>query len=60
MSSVGEMLDRGIKVSLGTDISGGFGLGILSAMWVLSYWNCRICWLDYSVEMPPFAPKSEL
>lgn len=32
MSSIGEMLDRGIKVSLGTDISGGFGLGILSAM----------------------------
>lgn len=31
-SRMGEMLNRGIKVSLGTDISGGFGLGMLSAI----------------------------
>lgn len=31
-SRVGDMLDKGIKVSLGTDVSGGFGLGVLSAL----------------------------
>lgn len=31
-SPVGELLDRGIKVGLGTDVSGGFGAGILSAV----------------------------
>lgn len=31
-SRVTTMLDRGIKVSLGTDVSGGFSLGILSAI----------------------------
>lgn len=34
MADVGAMLDRKIKVSLGTDNSGGFGMGILSAMYV--------------------------
>lgn len=29
---LGEMLNRGIKVSLGTDVSGGFGLGMLTAV----------------------------
>lgn len=29
------MLDRGIKVSLGTDVSGGFGLGILTTLLVI-------------------------
>ncbi|KAI5477118.1 guanine deaminase [Pseudohyphozyma bogoriensis] len=29
-SRVAELLDRGIKVSLGTDVAGGFGLGILT------------------------------
>ena len=33
-SKVAEMLDRGIKVSLGTDVSGGFGLGILTTLCV--------------------------
>ena len=31
-SRVGEMLNMGIKVGLGTDVSGGFGLGMLSAI----------------------------
>ena len=31
-SRVTTMLDRGIKVSLGTDVAGGFSLGILSAI----------------------------
>ncbi|KAM0754831.1 Metallo-dependent hydrolase [Meredithblackwellia eburnea MCA 4105] len=31
-SKVADMLDRGIKVSLGTDVSGGFGLGILTTL----------------------------
>lgn len=31
-SRVTAMLDRGIKVSLGTDVAGGFALGILSAI----------------------------
>jgi len=31
-SRVGEMLNRGIKVGLGTDVSGGFGLSMLSAI----------------------------
>ncbi|PWN46549.1 hypothetical protein IE53DRAFT_391275, partial [Violaceomyces palustris] len=31
-SRVGEMLNMGIKVGLGTDVSGGFGLGMLSAV----------------------------
>ncbi|KAH8922072.1 Metallo-dependent hydrolase [Atractiella rhizophila] len=29
---VGDMLDRGIKVGIGTDISGGFGMGVLTAL----------------------------
>lgn len=32
VSRVGEMLNRGIKVGLGTDMSGGFGLSILTAI----------------------------
>lgn len=32
MARIGEMLDQGVKVSLGTDVSGGTSLGILSAM----------------------------
>ncbi|UZJ53497.1 hypothetical protein CBS101457_002817 [Exobasidium rhododendri] len=32
VSRVGEMLNRGLKVGLGTDISGGFGLSILTAI----------------------------
>ena len=32
VSRVGEMLNRGIKVGLGTDVSGGFGLSILTAI----------------------------
>ncbi|CAO1618991.1 unnamed protein product [Jaminaea pallidilutea] len=31
-TKLGDMLNRGIKVSLGTDASGGFGLGMLSAI----------------------------
>ncbi|PWN23584.1 Metallo-dependent hydrolase [Microstroma glucosiphilum] len=31
-SPVGEMLNRGIKVGLGTDVSGGYGVGMLSAI----------------------------
>ncbi|KAK9900614.1 Metallo-dependent hydrolase [Cystobasidium minutum MCA 4210] len=31
-SPVAELLDKGIKVGLGTDVSGGFGLGILTAI----------------------------
>ncbi|KDN39078.1 hypothetical protein K437DRAFT_14574 [Tilletiaria anomala UBC 951] len=31
-SRIGEMLNRGIKVGLGTDVSGGFGLSMLSAI----------------------------
>lgn len=31
-SPVGELLDCGINVGLGTDVSGGFGAGILSAL----------------------------
>lgn len=33
---VGDMLDKGVKVGLGTDVSGGLSLGILSAMCVCS------------------------
>lgn len=32
VSPVGELLDHGIKVGLGTDVSGGFGAGILSVV----------------------------
>lgn len=32
VSKVGEMLNRGIKVGLGTDMSGGFGMSILTAI----------------------------
>ncbi|KAK0546127.1 hypothetical protein OC846_005407 [Tilletia horrida] len=31
-SPVGELLKNGIKVGLGTDVSGGFGIGMLSAV----------------------------
>lgn len=31
-SPVGVMLNRGIKVGLGTDVSGGYGIGMLSAI----------------------------
>lgn len=31
-SRVGEMLNKGIKVGLGTDVSGGFGLSMLTAI----------------------------
>lgn len=31
-SRIGEMLNRGIKVGLGTDMSGGFGMSMLSAI----------------------------
>ncbi|KAL9936660.1 hypothetical protein V8E36_004728 [Tilletia maclaganii] len=31
-SPIGELLTMGIKVGLGTDVSGGFGIGMLSAM----------------------------
>ncbi|KAK4701263.1 guanine deaminase, partial [Phenoliferia sp. Uapishka_3] len=36
ISDISEMLDRGIKVSLGTDVSGGFGLGILTTLCAFS------------------------
>ncbi|CAD6953715.1 unnamed protein product [Tilletia controversa] len=32
VSPVGELLTRGVKVGLGTDVSGGFGIGMLSAV----------------------------
>ena len=39
------MLDKGIKVSLGTDVSGGTSLGILSAMSVSRFQHCRLAFL---------------
>jgi hypothetical protein len=36
-SKVATLLKRGVKVSLGTDVSGGFSLGILTAMYILLF-----------------------
>lgn len=42
-SRITDLLDRGIKVSLGTDVSGGFSLGILSALCVIYCLFRRAC-----------------
>lgn len=43
ISPISRMLDLGIPVSLGTDVSGGYGAGILSSLWVRPRWFGR--WL---------------
>jgi len=45
-SRIGEMLDRDIKVSLGTDVSGGFSLGILTSLRQASVASKTIAFLD--------------
>ncbi|GAA6002101.1 hypothetical protein JCM10207_003074 [Rhodosporidiobolus poonsookiae] len=55
---VGEMLDRGIKVGLGTDVSGGVSLGILSAIRSASFASKTLAFhaRDHP-SLPPFSPS---
>ncbi|GAA6031719.1 hypothetical protein JCM8097_001951 [Rhodosporidiobolus ruineniae] len=57
---VGEMLDRGIKVSLGTDVSGGVSLGILSSIRAASFASKTIAFhARDSLPSPTSSPSSK-
>ncbi|PWN36547.1 uncharacterized protein FA14DRAFT_117778 [Meira miltonrushii] len=53
-SRLGELLNRGIKVGLGTDMSGGFGMSMLSAIRDASVVAKVIQFTPSSTEKPKF------
>ncbi|BGP14651.1 hypothetical protein JCM10213_001639 [Rhodosporidiobolus nylandii] len=53
---VADMLDKGIKVGLGTDVSGGVSLGILSAIRAASFASKTIVF--HTRDTPPSSPSS--
>ncbi|GAA6050795.1 hypothetical protein JCM3770_001650 [Rhodotorula araucariae] len=55
---VADMLDKGIKVGLGTDVSGGLSLGVLSAIRAASTASKTICFHRRDTASLPAEPSS--
>ncbi|KAH8117386.1 guanine deaminase [Phellopilus nigrolimitatus] len=59
MAKVGEMLDRGIKVGLGTDVSGGFSPSILTVIQLASICSKMVAVQSSASPAPPFDAQSQ-
>ncbi|BGP46792.1 hypothetical protein JCM10450v2_002640 [Rhodotorula kratochvilovae] len=55
---VADMLDKGIKVGLGTDVSGGLSLGVLSAIRSASTASKTICFHQRDTSSAPSPPST--
>jgi guanine deaminase len=59
VARIGELLDRGIKVGLGTDVSGGFSPSILTAVQHASIASKVVAMQPTKVANPPTPPEFE-